>query len=320
MNNENKRLFEQYLEHEQAKGHTIQGFKGLRQGVKKVIETLEETTDNLLDVQVCDADDLQGRLLESGLSRTSVLFLLYAASNFYDFLRQKHFISVNPFSDMKKVKREKKVYLALLKENEMDRLLAVLSDFTSPEKLAESAKHYRVHVACELMYATGMRASEVSGIKAEDIDFERRIVNVEQGKSGVKRIAFLNEYAASVLKLYIEQMRELVLSGMHRASRELLFGVRWNSFSECINSTLRSVSARLHLPKITCHLFRHALGYHLLRAGCNVRYIQDILGHKAIRSTEIYTKVDREDLKNVIDKFHPRSSFTKHLAQEEVPG
>jgi integrase/recombinase XerD len=319
MKREHEKLFEQYLAEELLAGHTIQGFKSIRQGVKKVVCDLEKHVDSLLDVRLTDAAELQARLLESGLSRTSVLFLLYSASSFYGFLKRKHLVPSNPFSDMKKVRREKKLPKTLLKEPEMDRLLSELADFNSPEKLVDRAKLYRVHLACELMYATGMRAAEVSAMKAEDVDFERRIVNVEQGKGGVKRIAFLSEYAAAVLGIYVERMRPLALSEQHRTSHELLFGVRWSSFSECINSTLRRVTAALGLPKVTCHHFRHALGYHLLRAGCSVRYIQDILGHKNIRSTEIYTKVDKEDLKNVIDKFHPRSSFTKQEAKEEAP-
>jgi site-specific recombinase XerD len=319
MKQEHEKLFEQYLAEETLIGRTIQGFKSTRQGVKKVIEELEGFTESLLCVRLSDASELQARLLESGLSRTSVLFLLYSASSLYGFLKRKHLVSSNPFSDMKKVRREKKLPRTLLKESEMDRLLSELADFNSPVKLVDRAKLYRVHVACELMYATGMRAAEVSAMKAEDVDFERKIVNVEQGKGGVKRIAFLSEYATAVLRFYIERMRELALSEQHARSKELLFGVRWNSFSECINSTLRAITARLGFPKVTCHHFRHALGYHLLRAGCSVRYIQDILGHKSIRSTEIYTKVDKEDLKNVIDKFHPRSSFTKPEAEEENP-
>jgi len=319
MKQEHQKLFEQYLAEESLAGRTIQGFKSRKQSVRKVINEIETITENLLDVRLAEAAELQARLLESGLSRTSVITLLYFASSFYGFLKRKHLVPSNPFSDMKKVRREKKLPRTLLKENEMDRLLSELADFNAPLKFVDRAKLYRVHVACELMYATGMRAAEVSAMKAEDIDFERRIVNVEQGKGGVKRIAFLSEYAAAALKLYVERMRDLALSDMHARSRELVFGVRWNSFSECINSTLRRVTARLGLPRVTCHHFRHALGYHLLRAGCSVRYIQDILGHKNIKSTEIYTKVDKEDLKNVIDKFHPRASFTKPETGEEKP-
>jgi site-specific recombinase XerD len=56
----------------------------------------------------------------------------------------------------------------------------------------------------------------------------------------------------------------------------------------------------------TTHFFRHSVGYHLLKAGCDIRYIQEILGHERLRSTEVYTKVDKEDLLGVIDKYHPR--------------
>jgi site-specific recombinase XerD len=66
------------------------------------------------------------------------------------------------------------------------------------------------------------------------------------------------------------------------------------------------LAAELDLPEFTSHGFRHCVGYHLLRAGCQVRYIQEILGHEHIQSTEVYTKIDKENLKAVLDQYHPR--------------
>jgi len=73
------------------------------------------------------------------------------------------------------------------------------------------------------------------------------------------------------------------------------------------NRVLRKTAQSMEVPTLTSHLFRHALGFHLLRAGCNIRHIQQILGHKSIKNTEIYTKVEKEDLREVIDKCHPRT-------------
>ena len=73
-----------------------------------------------------------------------------------------------------------------------------------------------------------------------------------------------------------------------------------------LNTILNKESKRLGFGHFSSHNFRHAVGYHLLRAGCDIRYIQSILGHKKLSSTQIYTRVDKEDLRRIIDKYHPR--------------
>jgi integrase/recombinase XerC len=165
---------------------------------------------------------------------------------------------------------------------------------------------YRMHVIAELMYSTGLRVSEVAGLKPSDVDFARSVVNVRDGKGGYARVAFLNEYAREVLRLYAEKMRLLVMNELNRNRSEYLFGAGWKNFKRTVNRYLAAASRKLALPALTSHSFRHALGYHLLRAGCNIRHIQEILGHRRLKNTEVYTKVDKEDLRKVLDNCHPR--------------
>ena len=75
---------------------------------------------------------------------------------------------------------------------------------------------------------------------------------------------------------------------------------------EKLNNFLNKESEKLGLGHFSSHNFRHALGYHLLRSGCDIRYIQGILGHKELNTTQIYTKVDKDDLKEVLEQYHPR--------------
>ena len=146
----------------------------------------------------------------------------------------------------------------------------------------------------------------MAALKVADIDLNRGLVRVEEGKGGAERTAYLNDYAREVLRLYIERVRALIFTDWHRRNNDLLFGTRWDRLYHLVNDTLKEVTARLSLGEFSSHGFRHALGYHLLRAGCNIRHIQEILGHKLLRNTEIYTKVDKEDLRNILDTHHPR--------------
>jgi site-specific recombinase XerD len=160
-------------------------------------------------------------------------------------------------------------------------------------------------VIAELMYATGIRSSEAASLRIEDVDFERALITIREGKGGGRRVAYINRYALELISLYVERMRPAILS-KRWARGELLFGCDWAGFGKLVNRTLRLATAELSMTRFTSHDFRHCLGYHLLRAGCNIRHIQQILGHKRLRNTEVYTKVDREELREVLDAFHPR--------------
>jgi len=89
--------------------------------------------------------------------------------------------------------------------------------------------------------------------------------------------------------------------------QDSVFGVKDGKNLEAfLNSYLKETGEKSGIGKFTSHNFRHCLGFHLLRRGCDMRYIQLILGHDDLKSTTIYTKVDKNDLKNELDRFHPR--------------
>jgi site-specific recombinase XerD len=214
-------------------------------------------------------------------------------------------VASNPFKEIKKMRIDKKLPRNLLKEDQMNLFLEKLSRYDEEDSLKKKITQYRVHVVAELLYASGLRISEVANLQVEDINFTRGTVTVREGKGKKTRTAWLNDYAKEVLHLYVTEMRELVFNEWNERNGTL-FGVRWQSFEKMVNKILNKTAKELGFPGFTAHKFRHAAGYHLLRAGCNIRYIQEILGHKLLRNTEIYTKVDKEDLKEVLDTCHPR--------------
>jgi site-specific recombinase XerD len=158
---------------------------------------------------------------------------------------------------------------------------------------------YKVHVITELLYSTGLRISEAAGLLPLHIDTARRLVQVHNGKGGKNRTAFLTVYAAAVLDLYLEKGR-----GAHGDRR--VFGVGSGRLRQQINDTVKAACRRVGIPEISSHGFRHSLGTHLLRAGCDIRHIQAILGHDKLETTQVYTHVDKEDIKLSLDTYHPR--------------
>jgi site-specific recombinase XerD len=110
-----------------------------------------------------------------------------------------------------------------------------------------------------------------------------------------------------VLELYCTDLRPLLCNGQHQANADRLFLSGFDRLGHVQNDALAAAVGRVGGQRLTTHGFRHALGYHLLRAGCNLRHIQAILGHASIKDTELYTKVDVETVRATLDTCHPRA-------------
>ncbi|MCF0242545.1 MAG: tyrosine-type recombinase/integrase, partial [Treponema sp.] len=146
-----------------------------------------------------------------------------------------------------------------------------------------------------------------------NIDLANRKVFVPEGKGGKSRTAFLTGYACDVLEEYMKNGRKAVFGNYWRPEAEKLFGASKSRLAAVLNEELFEVCSELEIPVITSHGFRHSLGTHLLQNGCDMRYIQVILGHESIGTTQVYTNVYKEDLRNSIDEFHPRNYRRKEI-------
>jgi site-specific recombinase XerD len=237
-------------------------------------------------------------------SKVTVSTMVDRVRRFYDYLRKKKLIHSNPFNEIQAIKRKKAIPKNILNEEQMSLFLRHLREFNKAGSLIEKRRLYRAHVLAEFMYSTGARINEVMKIRREDIDFLRNTVTVHDDKTDKSRECILNEYASKVLRIFIDEMRRYVL--VENVKRgDSVFGAT-SSLIVWLNNVFTAESVKLGLPKVTTHHFRHAVGFHLLRAGCDIRYIKEILGHEELGTTQIYTKVDKLDLKSVIDEFHPR--------------
>jgi integrase/recombinase XerD len=302
-------ILEEYLKELRRKGHDTAKRKS---NLMIFLRYAEETGRDLCRFTVRDAEEFQTylatRTADTGASRytaRSVQTIMGSVSAFYGFLKKRRIVPANPFAAVSRLRKERTLPKNILSEETMDALLRHFREFWKGRNLIERRNFYKVHVIAELMYSTGCRIHEIASLTPSDIDFIKGTVRVTDTKTGTKRDAILNEYAAKVLSLYLTRMRPYVLFGKNNADMTLLFGARANLAIQ-LNDFLRRESESLGYGKVTSHQFRHAVGYHLLRGGCDIRHIQEILGHRALSTTQVYTKVDREDLKGVIDAYHPR--------------
>jgi site-specific recombinase XerD len=167
-------------------------------------------------------------------------------------------------------------------------------------------ERYRLQVIGEFLYATGLRISEAASLTPDNIDTLSRTVYVAEGKGRTSRLAFMTGFAAEVMAHYLNRGRKAVLGGGNGKHGHTLFGTCPERLMVVVNKGLLKTCTLLDLPVITSHGFRHSLGTHLLHAGCDMRYIQVILGHERLRTTQVYTRVDKEELRESLDKYHPR--------------
>jgi site-specific recombinase XerD len=181
-------------------------------------------------------------------------------------------------------------------EKEMNEFLNAISG-KDPKSLRDRALY-------ELLYATGLRSAEVRSLTLEDVDFSQKTLFV-RGKGDKDRIVPIGQWVIPYLIEYLEQGRRRLL----REPTNLLFITRRGAKldeNDLIYS-IRKYSKGLTLTNhISPHGFRHACATHLLRGGADIRYIQELLGHSELSSTQVYTRIEITALKEAHGRFHPR--------------
>ena len=167
----------------------------------------------------------------------------------------------------------------------------------------------RNHCMIEVLYGCGLRVSELINLKISDINFKENFIKVE-GKGRKVRYVPLAEYTAKLIENYIQNVRSHNKIG--KKYEDILFlNSRGTSMSRVIVFIIiKEIVERAGIRKnISPHTFRHSFATHLLQNGADLRYIQEMLGHSSITTTEIYTHLNTEELHDVILKFHPRNRW-----------
>lgn len=299
-----KEIAKEYESYLLAEGKRI---SGMRYAIKIFNRYLDEMDLDIFCINYQSAQNFQSWLSSQNekYSTGTILAIIGSLSAFYSYLNKRKLNATNPFLLIDRVKAPFLIPGNIPDEAEMNTFLIFLAEFTRGKNLREYKSAYKAHVVSELMYSTGMRISEIAAIKVCDIDLTLRTVVVHDSKTKKERTAFLNEYSCNVLSIYMDEFRERVLWLHNGGDSSLLFGCKRN-LKTWLNSVLSEACREMGRDKVTSHIFRHAFAYHLLRAGCDIRKIQKFLGHERLNTTQVYTKVDTEALRNVLDRYHPR--------------
>ncbi len=303
-------IVKDYIKTLQFQGKSV---KNVKYSLSLYLGYIRQNGLDLLRVTIREAQDFQIYLItqtkEDGAirySRASALNVIGSVAIFYEHLKAQKYIYSNSFRDIERVKRNERLPRNIFTEKVMDKFLKHFRNFMQGENLHERKQLYKAHVVLELMYSTGARINEIATLKVDDIDWTRGSVYLQDSKTGKSRDSILNDYAKRALKIYCETMRGHILYDKKTLNTSSLFGGVYH-LKPWLNGILKRESEKLELGRCTSHNIRHAVGYHLLKGGCDIRYIKEILGHSVLRSSQVYTKVAKEDLKAVIDNFHPRA-------------
>ncbi len=237
-----------------------------------------------------------GALREKGLARASVSRKLAAVRSFFRWLHREGLVPADPGATLRTPRKEKRLPIYLSRE-EVERLLAAPS---GPGLMPR-----RDRAILEVLYSSGMRVSELSGLDESDLDLRAGVARV-LGKGRRERLAGLGSHAVDALRAY--------LSGKHRSSRvrhvEAVFvnrsGTRLSprGIQRVVARWLRAAGLD---PRISPHKLRHSFATHLLDAGADLRSVQELLGHRNLATTQIYTHVTASRLREVYDRAHPRA-------------
>lgn len=237
-----------------------------------------------------------GDLFTQGYNKRSVARKLAALKSFYKFLAREGIIETNPLLNIQSPKPDK-ILPKFLYPKEVEALLNIPS--------TDTPKGIRDKSIFEVLYASGMRVSELVNLDCEDVDFSLGYAKV-LGKGDKERIVPLGNFAVTALENYLHNIRPKLLKKKEKALFLNLRGGRLTDrgVRDILDKYMQDLSFR---TKISPHTLRHTFATHLLEGGADLRAVQEFLGHSRLSTTQIYTHLTKGRLKGVYDKAHPRA-------------
>ena len=301
MNEEHKKLYTDFSKHLEIKGYKKRGIEEKIRRVKEFLAYIEEEQIELRSLRIKEAESYREYLSlltddksKSRYSAGTINSTIAHLRSFFMYLQGLKIVLRNPFMEIEKVKVKYALPRNILSIEEMGKLLDGIE--------VKSRLDFKFKVVIEILYSTGCRISEIEKLRKKDIDLEEGYIKIIDDKESQDRRCCLTECALKLLKAYIE------IEGMGNKEEEHIFrhGHSFRGLNSFMNERLKAVTKKLKLPYISSHGIRHSIATHLFKNGADIREVQEFLGHKRIKNTEIYTRLILNDLKNVIEKTHPR--------------
>lgn len=244
-----------------------------------------------------DIVDFMAELRETGYSPSSTARVLASLKTFHKFLVREQMTANLPTAGLSIPRTQKRLPKILT----IDEILKILDSVVRNNPVG-----YRDAAILELLYASGMRVSELASLDIDDVDFDSQFVRC-LGKGSKERRVPIGIPAVKAVKDYAEYARPHFQS--RRSQSALFLNQRGGRLTrQSCWSIINNYAKRAGLDKVIYpHIFRHSFATHMLEAGADLRAIQEMLGHAFISTTQIYTKLSKEDIKAIYYESHPRA-------------
>jgi len=290
-------IFNRYITHLEAERnaspYTVRNYKAdlldffyfLKE---KKVATLDEVNRQVLR-------DYLGHLVEKGIVKGSIARKLSAIRSFYRYMVREKIIEANPIKTVSSPKLDKRLP-SFLTLNEVTRLIEA-PDLSTPQGLRDRA-------LLELLYASGLRVSELTSLELGQINLDSNEIRV-WGKGSKERVVLMGEPAAEAIRVYLEQGRPKLLTA--KRSNAIFITRYGQRFPErSVQKILEKYTSQAGLKKrVHPHMLRHTFATHLLDGGADLRVVQELLGHERLSSTQIYTHVTKKQARKVYLAAHP---------------
>lgn len=262
----------------------------------KYEEYLSKLKINYLKVNYNIISDFIVYLKKSGYKSTSINRMLSTLRSFYKFLEKNNKIDNNPFSMVSSLKTEKRLP-NYFKYDEFNKMIDVLE--SSPLDI-------RNRLILEMLLATGLRVSELANIKLDDIDYLNHEIKV-MGKGSKERIVYYGDYASKSLDNYLNNSRDVLLNG-NDSLYLFINNNGGNLTTRGIRLIIDNIVKKACISsKVSPHTFRHTFATMLLNEGCDIKSVQELLGHSSLSTTGIYTHLTNEEVRRAYLNAHPRA-------------
>ncbi|GET44822.1 tyrosine-type recombinase/integrase [Capnocytophaga felis] len=285
--------------------HTIEAYKNDLKAFAKFVKNIYGESEKEHSLENVSYEDVRSWIVE--LSNQSIAFRsinrkLSALKAYYSFLKKTNQIEVSPFEKgIMPLKIEKRIKLPF-SEKEIEKVLSCFSNKNKFEEIRDKA-------IIEVLYATGMRRSELILLKVNDLDFSQKQIKV-LGKRNKERLIPMLPQIEVILEEYLKKREEVV----NENSKDFLFLAK---NGKKIYPTLVYRIINLYFSAVTTkqdvspHVLRHSFANHLLDNGADLNTVKELLGHSSLAATQVYTNTSLAELKKQYGKAHPRASGGK---------
>lgn len=268
-----------------------------RQDLMQFAHFISQENLNLSDVDHIVVLSWLQKLRQADKSNNSIIRMVTSLRKFFGYLSQEKHIGHNPMLDIKPPKKATHLP-AVLSVQEIDQLLAI--------PIPNKPLGMRNRALLEVMYATGLRVSELINLKMSDLHIELGLIQTV-GKGDKERIIPIGEVATDWLTRYFSTGREQLIKG--KESPYVFVNDRGEQLSrQGVWKIIKKLVVEAGITKdVSPHTLRHSFATHILENGADLRIVQELLGHADISTTQIYTHISKKRLSEVYDQYHPRA-------------